>query len=641
MFRIDGPGATNDNKFTEGDPANGTRATVVSDEWLNAVQEELAKAIEDDGYDLDKLDPGQLSKLIRRRTIYVGSVSELMAIPSPVDKQLYNLTSYHGGWNVAVQRPKGGGEFAWDASRPKADHNGGTIIDPSRTYPANWNDDTQKATWFAVNATTGAGCYVRTKDVAWLSDYGGKVDDTTNDTISLQSAINAEWKVIIDEGRTRYDGVSINKNNFVLEGVGYARSILALNTGDFVGVSVADTVTTSGITLADFMIQGGPSNVGGITLGDGSFSVAASKQKINNVLIDGFSNATAGKGFGIKFRSNQNTDIENAWIQNCKNSYHRTNEGYQTSTRIHGKDSYAGRGTGYGLLIEGQCDDIVLDGITIEGNDLSAIFLTNSAVKTGRGSRLWIKNTYFEANLNGGVNKNVVDIQGGTLSNQQHKVSINSCNFAADPNAPADYNQLSLDRAYTRIADTIIDPSKIETTATCYTRFDSNRSTGAGNNLLEYRSLLGSVSSSDFAPPNQSDDPDQANLVNAITFPSSPRMVSDPKTLDDYEEGSYTPTLTNVSGTISSVTGSYVKVGKTVTLRIVIQGTGISVATDGGGNVSAPTNVQSVSAGTAMGVVPHEFLGGVYVTPSDDTLRLPSFAANDLVIINATYDWSE
>ena len=41
MHRIDGPGATVDNKFTEGDPAGGVPATLVTGVWLNDIQENL------------------------------------------------------------------------------------------------------------------------------------------------------------------------------------------------------------------------------------------------------------------------------------------------------------------------------------------------------------------------------------------------------------------------------------------------------------------------------------------------------------------------------------------------------------------------------------------------------------------------
>jgi len=41
MHRIDGPGATVDNRFTDGDPVGGVQATMVTDDWMNDVQEEL------------------------------------------------------------------------------------------------------------------------------------------------------------------------------------------------------------------------------------------------------------------------------------------------------------------------------------------------------------------------------------------------------------------------------------------------------------------------------------------------------------------------------------------------------------------------------------------------------------------------
>ena len=65
MFRIDSPGAAPGNVFTEGDPSTGTPATVVSADWLNAVQAELANAIEAAGISLDKTNDAQLLAAIR------------------------------------------------------------------------------------------------------------------------------------------------------------------------------------------------------------------------------------------------------------------------------------------------------------------------------------------------------------------------------------------------------------------------------------------------------------------------------------------------------------------------------------------------------------------------------------------------
>lgn len=66
MFRIDSDGATNDNKFTEGNPVQSIPATVVSADWLNdTVQEELCRVVEYAGLTLDKQDNTQLLAALR------------------------------------------------------------------------------------------------------------------------------------------------------------------------------------------------------------------------------------------------------------------------------------------------------------------------------------------------------------------------------------------------------------------------------------------------------------------------------------------------------------------------------------------------------------------------------------------------
>lgn len=70
MHRIDGPGATTDNLFTEGDPVNGVPATTVTGAWLNAVQEEIANAVEESGLVLAKPtndQPAQAINIIAAR----------------------------------------------------------------------------------------------------------------------------------------------------------------------------------------------------------------------------------------------------------------------------------------------------------------------------------------------------------------------------------------------------------------------------------------------------------------------------------------------------------------------------------------------------------------------------------------------
>ena len=65
MYYIDGPGATNDNKFTDGDPAAGVAATTVTDDFMNDVQMEILNVIFAAGLAPLKNTPTQLLQAIR------------------------------------------------------------------------------------------------------------------------------------------------------------------------------------------------------------------------------------------------------------------------------------------------------------------------------------------------------------------------------------------------------------------------------------------------------------------------------------------------------------------------------------------------------------------------------------------------
>jgi hypothetical protein len=71
---------------------------------------------------------------------------------------------------------------------------------------------------------------------------------------------------------------------------------------------------------------------------------------------------------------------------------------------------------------------------------------------------------------------------------------------------------------------------------------------------------------------------------SGITFPATASASSNANTLDDYEEGTWTPTLGGTA-TYNSQTGTYTKVGRLVTvtfnLNILVLGTGSTTTVDG------------------------------------------------------------
>jgi hypothetical protein len=64
-----------------------------------------------------------------------------------------------------------------------------------------------------------------------------------------------------------------------------------------------------------------------------------------------------------------------------------------------------------------------------------------------------------------------------------------------------------------------------------------------------------------------------------ITFPATQSASSDANTLDDYEEGTWTPTVTSAgggSGTTSYATGTYVKIGSLIQYNLFVKITALS-----------------------------------------------------------------
>lgn len=125
MHRIDGPGATVDKKFTEGDPVGGVQATVVTAAWMNDVQEELVSILSAGGVAPVKGVQDQLLRAIRTMsTGAVGTATNLkMTVPTAsasatitadqvvvgtgLGGQAYRLSSYSKTINLATTGPGG------------------------------------------------------------------------------------------------------------------------------------------------------------------------------------------------------------------------------------------------------------------------------------------------------------------------------------------------------------------------------------------------------------------------------------------------------------------------------------------------------------------------------------------------------
>ncbi|MDT0636558.1 hypothetical protein RM437_00700 [Citrobacter werkmanii] len=147
--------------------AKPTGAGIIGSESGNTVQEEL--------------------NIINTRKI-VGSISELVALNTD-STEIVTVIGFHAGSVIALDGGVGGGVFKWSPSTSKTAHNGGTIIDPDKTFPSTW-DDAGKNSWFTA-ASSGSGCWLRVKDYdCLLAEFFGAVSwnpgDTYDSTIEFQ-----------------------------------------------------------------------------------------------------------------------------------------------------------------------------------------------------------------------------------------------------------------------------------------------------------------------------------------------------------------------------------------------------------------------------------------------------------------------
>lgn len=124
--------------------------------------------------------------------ISLDSIVDLLgAIQDPL--QIVRTVSYHPGWAGLTSTPIGGRSFVWDATRAKADHDGGYVISP--TTPWNGSVATLPAFLAGTGETdpAGFGCWVATDidgnaDVTEFGAVGDGVANKVADTAAFRAA---------------------------------------------------------------------------------------------------------------------------------------------------------------------------------------------------------------------------------------------------------------------------------------------------------------------------------------------------------------------------------------------------------------------------------------------------------------------
>lgn len=187
-------------------------------------------------------------------------INDAKSISYLLNVQLYdglmiNTTSYHSDLNI------GGNIYKYVPSISRSSHNGGTIIDPTKTFPSDWGDKAQQQVWFtATSSLMGVFVLVKPDTDICASDFGAHPNKDSS--YAIQAAVNySAYRTVI------YADVVLNssetlqiKNGCGLRGDHYthnSRSTLKssiLNysgTGDAIRFGEFSDTAARNITLKD------------------------------------------------------------------------------------------------------------------------------------------------------------------------------------------------------------------------------------------------------------------------------------------------------------------------------------------------------------------------------------------------------
>lgn len=250
-----------------------------------------------------------------------GSVATISALLNRTTVGTVNVLNYHTGLEG------GGGVFYWDASKPKAEHNGGTVIDPDKAFPSDWNNQTQLTTWFTAGSS-GTGVWCRQGDTDQMG-FGTIANGTTDDRTAIQAAANV--------------GVTFSALEHYVSDTIYVTDNVDMKKATFYTPNEAKTfiqIGTLGVVLRKKHIGIpkllNPLSGSSLVTTINSSSVAVVIHELYETVIDFNESGIYGYGTGVKFYANAEgisySEYNNIFTINCIKHiwFHCTDIGWMT-----------------------------------------------------------------------------------------------------------------------------------------------------------------------------------------------------------------------------------------------------------------------------------------------------------------------
>lgn len=198
----------------------------------------------------------------------------------------------------------GGGTFVYNQFGSKSDHNGGTIIDPSKTFPEDWTNQTELNDWFNTN-NSGNGILERiyndSVNVKW---FGANGDGVTDDTLAIQKSFSIEDTDCVLGSESIY----IVSNDIIVKSSKIYGNISTINFSNN-GTLIIENIN-------DFIIR----DIKVINTNNYGIYIKGQKNNlISNILIDNiYCENTPSAGLTIEYVLN--CKINNSTFKNCRDN---------------------------------------------------------------------------------------------------------------------------------------------------------------------------------------------------------------------------------------------------------------------------------------------------------------------------------
>lgn len=254
--------------------------------------------------------------------VYVDNIFLLKSLSTSINQRARVLGFYVAG-------DGGGGDFYWDATAPKSNHNGGTIISPSVPFSGTRSDVAAFLAGTGETLPAGSGCWRRVVesaiDIRWFGAYGA--DYTFDNYSSIQASLNAAGLnaatdtsktsiVQIPPGTFAHLAALVIPDQVSMYGCGIISAFAPRNCD---GIKVGSSDVVGGRFLRDFAIMGdGNSAYKAITFDPGQDQLKRMTGfSVSNIYIAFFKYGVFAKGLW-------HSKFTNVIMNNCFNGMELT-----------------------------------------------------------------------------------------------------------------------------------------------------------------------------------------------------------------------------------------------------------------------------------------------------------------------------